>query len=389
MSKRSLRHEMHSLYLDEHDAFRETCHAFVDRTLVPRQQEFAQQHSLGRDVWMEAGRYGLLGLEVPEKFGGGGANDYRFNAVLAEELSRASAAASSMITIHADVVAPYLVDLGTLEQKERWLPRFCTGELITAIAMTEPGGGSDLASLKTVAQRENDQWVLNGSKTFITNGSTADLVIVAARTSNGGGARGISLFAVESGTPGFEPGKPLSKIGQHEADTAELHLRDVRLTDDCLLGEVDHGFIYMMERLPQERLSAAVANLAHAKWIFDETLDYSKERTAFGKPIGSFQHNAFRMAEMRTKIEVSQAYVDRCVADHCSGELSGVDAAMAKWWTAEVQGEVLDWCVQMYGGYGFMQEYRVGRAWADARVTRIWAGSNEIMKLIISRDMGL
>ena len=378
-----------TIFEPEHEAFREAARTFVDRTVMPRMEELAELHHHPRDMWVEAGKQGFLGLEVPARYGGGEAGDYRFNTVLGEELSRASAATSSAFGIHFDVCAPYLVELTTEEQRERWLPRFCTGELVTAIGMTEPSGGSDLANLKTTARRDGSDFVINGSKTFITNGSTADLVIVAARTTPDAGARGISLFAVEKGTPGFEPGRVLDKVGQPEADTAELFFTDVRVPEDNLIGELDRGFFHMMENLAQERIGAAVSNIAHARAILDETLEYVKERTAFGKPVGSFQHNAFLLAEMVTRAEVTQAYVDQQVMAHTRGELSAVDAAKSKMWTADVQGQILDACVQLHGGYGFMREYRAARAWADARVTRIWAGSNEIMKLIISRDLGL
>lgn len=373
----------------EHDAFREAVATFVDRSILPRMDEIAELHHHPRELWLEAGGQGFLGLDVPERYGGGGADDYRFNAILIEELSRASVATSSSFAIHFDVCAPYLTELTTPEQKDRWLPRFCTGELITAIGMTEPGGGSDLASLRTTAVRTDHGWVLNGSKTFITNGSTADLVIIAARTDPNAGARGISLFAVEKGTPGFMPGRVLDKIGQPEADTAELFLEDAEIPAENLIGELNRGFIHMMERLAQERIGAAISNIAHAWSILEETLEYVKTREAFGRPVGSFQHNAFQLADMWTRAEVTQAYIDRQIVDHAKGELSAVDAAKSKWWSADVQGQILDACVQLHGGYGFMREYRAARAWADARVTRIWAGSNEIMKLIISRDLGL
>jgi alkylation response protein AidB-like acyl-CoA dehydrogenase len=331
----------------------------------------------------------LLGLEIPEEFGGVGAHDYRFNAVLGEELSAVSAAFSSCFGIHYDVCAPYLVDLTTQEQKERWLPRFCSGELVTAIGMTEPSGGSDLAALKSTAVRNGADWVLNGSKTFITNGYSADLVIVAARTSPEKKAKGITLFAVEAGMPGFERGRKLDKVGQSESDTAELFFEDVRLSAEQVIGDVDRGFVAMMERLPQERLGSAVSNLAHAATILTETIQYAKARTAFGSSIGSFQHNKFLLADLVTRIEVTQAYVDQAILAHNDGRLTAVDAAKAKWWSAQVQNDVLDHCVQLHGGYGFMNEYRVARAWRDARVTKIWAGSNEIMKELIGRDLGL
>ncbi|MDX3309979.1 acyl-CoA dehydrogenase family protein [Streptomyces sp. NPDC054884] len=373
----------------DHEAFRTSVRAFVERELRPRQEEFIQQRAIDRAAWKAAGQQGLLGLLIPEQYGGSEAGDYRFTAVLHEEFARLSAAFASSFTIHCEVVAPYLVELTTEEQRERWLPRFCAGELVTAIGMTEPSAGSDLAALRTTAVRDGENWTLNGSKTFITNGFGADLVVVAARTSPEKGAKGITLFAVETGMPGFERGRKLDKVGQHEADTAELFFHDVRVPGANVIGEVDRGFIHMMERLPQERIGAAVLNLAHAAQILDETLEYVKERKAFGQSVGSFQYNKFRLAEMVTQIEVTQAFVDQCVAAHVTGRLSAVDAAKAKWWTAQVQNEVLDACVQLHGGYGYMNEYRVARAWQDARVTKIWAGSNEIMKELIGRDLGL
>jgi alkylation response protein AidB-like acyl-CoA dehydrogenase len=378
-----------TLYGEDHEAFRGVVREFAARTLLPADERFLAQRGFDREVWTEAGKQGLLGLEVPEAYGGSAAGDYRFNAVLNEELPKVSLGYASCFGIHFDIVAPYLVELCTEEQKQRWLPPFCTGDLITAIAMTEPSGGSDLAALKTTAVPAGDDWIINGSKTFITNGYSADLVIVAARTSPEKRARGISLFAVEAGTPGFERGRKLDKVGQHESDTAELFFTDVRVGADSLLGEVDQGFIYMMERLPQERMAAAVNNLSHARAVFDETLAYTKEREAFGQPIGRFQHNKFTLAELHTALEVTQSFVDDCVVAHAAGELGPVDAAKAKWWTSQVQNDVIDACVQLHGGYGYMTEYRVTRAWADARVTKIWAGSNEIMKELIGRDLGL
>ncbi|HNM98080.1 MAG TPA: acyl-CoA dehydrogenase family protein, partial [Marmoricola sp.] len=266
---------------------------------------------------------------------------------------------------------------------------FCTGEMVTAIGMTEPGGGSDLANLKTTAVRDGDGWVLNGSKTFITNGGSCDMVVVAARTSPEKKAKGISLFAVDTSLDGYSVGRVLDKVGQDESDTAELAFENVRVSDDDLIGPLDTGFISMMQFLPQERLGSAVTNLAHAAQILTETIQYAKDRKAFGQPIGTFQHNQFLLAELVTQIEVTQAYVDQCVLAHTRGELTPVDAAKAKWWTSQVQNDVLDHCVQLHGGYGYMNEYRVARAWRDARVTKIWAGSNEIMKMLIGRDLGL
>ncbi|MBW4717444.1 acyl-CoA dehydrogenase family protein [Saccharothrix obliqua] len=378
-----------TLFDADHDAFRETARAFVDRTIRPNYDRFVEQRHIDRDVWLEAGRQGLLGLEVPEQYGGGGAGDYRFNAVLGEELCKVSAGVASCLGIHADVVAPYLVDLCTEEQKQRWLPRFCTGELTTGIAMTEPSGGSDLAALRSTAVRAGSDWVLNGAKTFITNGHSADLIVVAARTSPEKKAKGITLFAVETGMEGFHRGRKLDKVGQPESDTAELFFEDVRLPAANVIGEVDRGFIHLMERLPQERLGGAISNLAHARQVLLETIEYTKERKAFGQSIGSFQHNKFTLAELVTKVDVTQAFLDQCTLAHTRRELTAVDAAKAKFWSADVQNEVIDACVQLYGGYGYMTEYRVARAWMDARVTKIWAGSNEIMKELIGRDLGL
>jgi alkylation response protein AidB-like acyl-CoA dehydrogenase len=378
-----------TIYDEDHEAFRESVKEFLDRSVRPHLEDYHEAHALPREFWVEAGRQGLLGLEVPEEYGGTEAGDYRFNAVLTEELAKVNMSLPSCLGIHADIVAPYLVHLTTEEQRKRWLPDFCAGQLLTAIGMTEPSGGSDLAALKTTAVRDGDGWVLNGSKTFITNGYSADLVVVAARTAPEKKARGITLFGVRSDSAGFSRGRKLDKVGQDESDTAELAFEDVRLRDDDIIGELDNGFIHMMQWLPQERLGSAITNLAHARQILDETIGYAQQRQAFGKPIGTFQHNQFLLAELVTQVEVTQAYVDQCVVAHAAGELTAIDAAKAKWWTAQVQNDVLDHCVQVHGGYGYMNEYRVARAWRDARVTKIWAGSNEIMKMLIGRDLGL
>jgi alkylation response protein AidB-like acyl-CoA dehydrogenase len=381
---------MRSLYEPEHEALRDTVREFIDRHVRPREEEFIAAKAFPRDVWLEAGKQGLLGLQVPEEYGGGGvAHDYRFSAVVGEEAGAFSVALASCWGIHADINAPYLVKLTTEEQRQRWLPRYCTGELWTAIGMTEPSGGSDLAALKTTAVRDGDEWIINGSKTFITNGYSADLVIVAARTDPSKGARGISLFAVEAGTEGFSRGRKLDKVGQPESDTAELFFENVRVPDANRIGEEGMGFIAMMQHLPQERIGNAIGNLALTRSVLEETIRYAKDRQAFGQAIGTFQHNKFLLAELTTKVEVTQAYLDQCIVAHTAGRLSPVDAAKAKWWTAQVQNDVLDACVQLHGGYGYMKEYRVARAWMDARVSKIWAGSNEIMKELIGRELGL
>ena len=376
------------IYDEDHEAFRRSVREFLERSVIPEVETYAENKGIPREFWLEAGKQGFLGLEIPEEYGGAGAGDYRFNAVMGEELSKVNAALGSCWGIHADITAPYIVALGTEEQKQRWLPGVAAGEILLAIGMTEPSGGSDLAALKTTAVRDGDEWVINGSKTFITNGYSADIVLTAVRTSPEKKAKGITLFAIPATAEGFSRGRKLDKVGQDESDTAELFFENVRLGDDHIVGELDGGFIHMMQKLPQERLGCAVSNIAHAKQILLETIQYAKDRKAFGQSIGQFQHSKFLLAELVTKIEVSEAYLDQCVVAHAKGELTPVDAAKAKWWTSEIQNDVLDHCVQLHGGYGFMNEYRVARAWRDARVSKIWAGSNEIMKELIGRDLG-
>ncbi|WP_300429544.1 acyl-CoA dehydrogenase family protein [uncultured Nocardioides sp.] len=377
------------IYDEDHEAFRSSVREFLERSVIPNVEQHAVDKAIPREFWLEAGKQGFLGLEIPEEYGGAGADDYRFNAVMAEELSKVNAALGSCWGIHADITAPYIVAMGTEEQKQRWLPGVASGEILLAIGMTEPSGGSDLAALKTTAVKDGDDWVINGSKTFITNGYSADLVVTAVRTDPEKGARGITLFAIPADAPGFSRGRKLDKVGQDESDTAELFFEDVRLGEDHIIGELGGGFIAMMQKLPQERLGCSISNVAHAKQILLETIQYTKDRKAFGAPIGTFQHNKFLMAELVTSIEVAEAYIDQCVIAHDKGELTPVDAAKAKWWSSQVQNDVLDHCVQLHGGYGFMNEYRVARAWRDARVSKIWAGSNEIMKELIGRDLGL
>lgn len=377
------------IYHTDHQDFRESVHNFVHIDAVPNYARYCAQGLIDRELWLKAGSLGMLGLQVPAEFGGSEAGDWRFTAVVLEELSRFSSGLSSSFGIHCDIVAPYLCELTDQSQRRRWLPGFASGELISAIAMTEPGGGSDLASLRTTAKRTGDGWLLNGAKTFITNGSRADLVVVAARTGDGSASKSISLFIVENGTSGFVRGTKLDKVGQAESDTSELFFDDAVIPYENLIGEQGRGFIHMMERLPQERLNCAVSNLANAESVFEQTLAYIKTRTAFGTPIGSFQHNRFTMAEMATSLEVTRSFVQDCIMAHVEGELTAVQAAKAKWWSAQVQNEVLDNCVQLFGGYGFMRETPVARAWMDGRVSKIWAGTNEIMKELVGRDLGL
>jgi len=379
---------MTRLHFDkEHALFRETVQGFIRDHVTPSLKRFRDERQIDRSLWLAAGGQGLLGLEVPERYGGAGVADHRFVVVLCEELARSSLALASSIGIQVDLVAPYLLQLGTDKQKERWLPGFCTGELVTALAMTEPGAGSDLAALNTRALRDGTRWILNGAKAFITNGTSANLVVVAART--GDRHRNITLFAVESTKPGFQVGSKLDKIGQHEADTAELFFSDIELSDDEVIGNVGFGWEYMRERLARERLHTAYVSLAHVETIFDLTLEYVTTRNAFGRSIGSFQNSRFRLAEARIELDVARAYVDRCVDEFVAGRLSEVDAAKAKYFTTEIQNRIIDFCLQLHGGYGYIEEYAVARGWADARVTRIYAGSNEIMKEIVGRSLGL
>lgn len=376
-----------TIFDDEHRLFRESVAEFCRREIAPNLERWRHEHLIPRAVWHEAGRQDFLGLSMPSELGGTDLRDFRFNQVLGEELAAVSIALNSALMLAVDVVAPYLSELTTEAQRERYVPAFCSGDLIPAIGMTEPQAGSDLAGLRTRAVPDGEGWILNGTKTFITNGTACDLVVLAART--GEDRKDVSIFLVDREAEGFSSGPPLQKVGQQEADTSELFFEDVRLPPEALLGERGMGFAYMMERLPQERLSVAISNVANAASVLAETVEYVTERKAFGQPIGRFQANRFTVAELDTEVDVAQAFVDRCVEAHVRGELSPVDAAKAKWWTAEMQNRVLDACVQLHGGYGFMDEYRVGRAWADARVTKIYAGTNEIMKDVIGRSLGL
>ncbi|MFV2195620.1 acyl-CoA dehydrogenase family protein [Nocardiopsis sp. LOL_012] len=372
----------------EHDLFRESVAAFLAREVAPFHEGWEREGIVPREVWTRAGEVGLLGHGVPEEYGGTGTDDYRYNQIVNEEITAARASGLG-ITLQNDVMAPYMVGLTSDDQKRRWLPGFASGELITAIAMTEPGTGSDLQGITTSAVREGDEYVLNGQKTFITNGVNADLVIVVCRTAPGAGAQGFSLIAVERGTPGFERGRNLDKIGMKAQDTAELFFSDARVPVGNLIGREGQGFIHLMENLPQERLSIATCAVAGAAGMLRHTVEYCKERTAFGRPIGRFQNSRFVLAEIATEVDLGQVYVDRAVALLNRGELTVEDAAMAKWWTTEMCNRVMDRCLQLHGGYGYMMEYPVARAWQDARVQTIFGGTTEIMKEIVGRGLGL
>jgi alkylation response protein AidB-like acyl-CoA dehydrogenase len=378
------------LFEHEHEAFRDSFRRFLEKEVVPQYASWERDGIVPREVFLAAGANGFLGMAVPEEYGGGGVDDFRFNVVISEEAARAGVAGFGLgIGLHNDIVLPYLLAYTTDEQKVRWLPGVASGELITAIAMTEPGMGSDLASLRTTAAKDGDGYVVDGSKTFITNGINADLVVTAVTTDPTQRHRGISLVVLERGMPGFERGRNLDKIGQHAQDTAELFFTGVRVPLGNRLGEEGKGFAYLVAKLPQERLSIAVGAVAAARAALDWTLEYARDRTAFGRPIGSFQSSRFRLAEMATEIDIAQHYVDACVRALDAGELTAEDAAKAKWWTTELQGRVIDACVQLHGGYGYMVEYPIARAYADARVTRIYGGTTEIMKEIVGRSLGI
>ena len=373
----------------EHDDFRATVRAFVAREVAPHLDDWDERHLIDRGTWHAAGKQGLLGLMVPEHLGGGGAADYRFRYVLCEEIAAVGAASlNSGFALQDDIAIPYLLRLGTAEQHRRWLPRMCAGELIGAIAMTEPSAGSDLQGIQATARPDGADWILNGAKTFITNGIQSDLVIVVARTGQkeGSGPPPFGLFVVERDTPGFARGRQLRKVGLQAQDTAELSFTDVRVPAANVLGDPRQGFVYLMDNLPLERLSIAVTSLGAAQAALGWTTDYVRERKAFGKALAALQNTQFAIAEMVTEIDVTRAYLQQCVLAHNAGTLTAVDAAKAKWWSTEMHKRVVDRCVQLFGGYGYMMEYPIARAYLDARIQTIYGGATEIMKVLIARD---
>jgi alkylation response protein AidB-like acyl-CoA dehydrogenase len=376
------------IFTEDHAAFRDLVRSFIAKEITPHYEQWERDGVVSRDVWLAAGQAGLLGIEIDEQYGGGGSPDYRYYLILGEELAQAGAPGPGF-TVHNDIIGPYLQRLCTPQQCERWLPGYCAGEIITAIAMSEPDAGSDLQGMRTTAVRDGDHYVLNGQKIFISNGQLCDLVIVAARTDPEAGYRGISLLAVERGMDGFERGRNLDKLGMHAQDTSELFFADVRVPVENLLGTEGGGFIAMMQNLPRERVAIAIAALAGAEKSFEETLEYCKQRQAFGRPIGRFQHNRFVLAEMATELAVARAFTDRCVTEHNAGRLSTEEASMLKWWDTELCVRVVDRCVQLHGGYGYMREYPVARAYVDGRAQTIFGGTTEIMKEIIGRGLGV
>ncbi|MFD6513613.1 acyl-CoA dehydrogenase family protein [Rhodococcus sp. NPDC060176] len=377
-----------TLFEPEHELFRESYQKFLAQHVAPNHEKWEEQNIVDRDVWVEAGKQGFLGTAVPEEFGGGGVKDFRYNAIITEETTKGGFSGIGF-TLHNDVVAPYLLDLSNDEQKQRWLPGFASGELISAIAMTEPGTGSDLQGIKTKAVRDGDHWVLNGSKTFITNGINADIIIVVACTDPDKGAQGFSLLVVERDMPGFERGRNLDKIGMKAQDTAELSFTDVRVPAANLLGEEGMGFFYLMKNLPQERLSIAVVAAAAMESVLESTIQYCRDRKAFGKSIGSFQNTRFVLAELATETTAVRILVDKFIEQLNAEKLTVQEAAMAKWWTTEAQVKLIDRCLQLHGGYGYMKEYPVAKAYMDSRVQTIYGGTTEIMKEIIGRSLNL
>ncbi len=377
------------LFNEEHELFRQSFRRFVEKEIVPHNEQWEKDGIVSREMWKRAGQNGFLGMQVPEEFGGGDVQDFAYSSIMQEETVRANATSAGLgLSLHNDIVLPYILHYGNAEQKQRWLPGICAGESILAIAMTEPNTGSDLAAVRATALRQGDHYLLNGTKTFITNGILSDLIVVVAKTDPAQGRNGISLLMVERDMPGFTRGRKLDKIGLGAQDTAELFFEDVKVPVGNLLGEEGKGFKYLMSMLPKERLSVAVIAVAGCETALALTVQYCQDRTAFGQPIGKFQNSRFKLAEMATEVEIARVFVDRCIEELNAGELTAETAAMAKWWTTDLQSEVTDQCLQLHGGYGIITEYPIARLYLDARAPRIYAGTNEIMKEIIGRSMG-
>jgi alkylation response protein AidB-like acyl-CoA dehydrogenase len=375
---------------DEHDQFRAAVRTWIAKEITPHYLDWEHAGIAPRSLFTSAGASGFIGMAVPEIYGGGGVTDFRYNQVLSEEIAAAGVAGAGLgVTLHNDITTPYFLEYCTPEQKQRWLPGIASGELITAVAMTEPAMGSDLASMSTTAIRDGDNYIVNGAKTFITNGINSDVVIVAVKTDPSLRHKGMSLLVLERGMPGFERGRNLDKLGMHSQDTAELFFNDVAVPIENRLGDEGQGFTYLVSNLAQERLSIGMVGVAAARAALDATVEYVKDRKAFGQPIASFQNTRFVLAEVKTEVEVAQAFVDKCVMALNAGQLTVEEAAQAKWWCTEMQKRVIDRCLQLFGGYGYMMEYPIARMYADARITTIYGGTTEIMKEIIGRSMGL
>jgi alkylation response protein AidB-like acyl-CoA dehydrogenase len=378
--KRKLFHHDHLLF---RDAFRR----FLETEVLPYHQQWEQAGIVPREIWQKAGEMGFLGMQVPEAFGGHGAPDFRYNVVVTEEVARAGATGIGF-GLHSDIAIPYILAYGSEEQKHRWLPLMVRGEAIGALGLTEPDAGSDLAAIRTAAVRQDDGYILNGQKTFITNGINGDIVIVAARTRDAEGGQGMSLLVVERGMTGFTRGRNLEKIGLKAQDTAEMFFTDVVVPESNLLGREGRGFHMLMHQLPQERLAIALMAVAASEAVLEMTINYVRERQVFGQSLGKFQHTRFLLAELQTEVQIGRVFVDRCVEELEAGTLSTEEASMAKWWTTELQQHVVDRCLQLYGGYGYMAEYPISRYFVDARVQTIYGGTTEIMKEIIARKIG-
>lgn len=375
-----------SLFEAEHDDFRDTVRRFIADEVVPNREEWEAQQHVDRGLWNKAGELGMLCMTMPEEYGGSGV-DRRYSAIVIEELGLAGDSGVGF-PLHSDIVANYLNNFGTDEQKQRWLPKMATGELVGSIAMTEPGTGSDLQSVKTTAVEDGDDYIVNGSKIFITNGYLCDITVAVVRTGNSGeGSKDLSLLVIEADREGFSKGKPLKKIGMHSQDTCELFFKDVRVPKSNLLAQPGMGFVMLMKELAWERLMIAITAVSAAKGAFQSTLEYVNGRKVFGKPVAKFQNTKFTLAECKAKLEIAQVYIDRCLEMQLQGKLGVDDAATAKYWTTDLQGEVIDECLQLHGGYGYMLEYPIARAWIDSRAQRIYGGTNEIMKELISRTL--
>ncbi|WP_328437035.1 acyl-CoA dehydrogenase family protein [Streptomyces sp. NBC_00444] len=377
-----------TIFTAEHEMFRETARSYYLRECAPHAEEWERDGQVSRAAWTAAGKAGLIGWQFPEEYGGQGIQDFRYNAIMAEEM-HATGSVGIGLGLQNDVIPPYLTHLTTTEQKARWLPGVTSGETICALALSEPAAGSDLKGIRTTARRDGDEWVIDGSKTFITNGILADLVIVACKTDPEAGHKGISLIVVERGTEGFERGRKLDKVGMKAQDTAELFFHEVRVPAENLIGQEGRGFYHMMGNLPTERLAIAVAALASAERAFELALEYAKTRVAFGRPIGEFQANRFALADIKAKLGAARVYLDGCIMALYEGELTAEEAAAAKYWTTETGWEVIDRCMQLFGGYGYVNEYEIARIWRDSRVQRVFGGTSEIMQEIIGRSLGL
>jgi acyl-CoA dehydrogenase len=375
-------------YSEEHNIFREAFRKFIDREVIPHVEEWEEAGIVPKSMWKKMGEQGFLCMTVPEEYGGQGC-DFLYAVILLEEMIRTNQS-GLFASLHSDVVVPYIVSYGSEEQKKKYLPGCVSGDIITAVAMTEPNAGSDLAAMKTTAVADGDDIVINGQKTFISNGINCDLVVLAAKDPTVDNPHtAVDLYLVEAGTPGFEKGKRIKKIGWHSQDTAELYFSDCRIPKENLLGEKGTGFLKLMEKLQQERLIACIGSVAGAEYMLDTTIKYCKERIIFGKPLTKFQHTQFEIVEMATEVKLGRAFVDKLIVDHMEGNNIIIETSMGKCWTTEMAFRVADRCLQLHGGYGYCEEYPIARAWRDIRVARIFAGSNEIMKTIAARFMGL